>query len=218
MKVLYNLLIVVFFFSGNTVDAQKNNYVDGFIITLQNDTIACWVQKRNWKKQPEEIRVKSGEKDTAATPQPIRGFIVPSLQLRYTSKAISPARYVDNIQNAVNSKLPDPDTLKVAFLKVLHSGMLNLYLYLDRLNRKHFFVENKDNFLEIYSHYYSGFGGDRNSQPVANLNKQYEFTLKVLMTPCRNVFSIIESIQLKEDHLTGLFKVYDKCMTPKKEN
>lgn len=195
--------------------AQKSNYLDGFIFTREGDTVPCSIAKRNWKKQPLEIRIKLTGKDSLVTPSGLKGFMIPSLQLVYISKEISPVKYIDNIQQASDIWEADTDTARFAFLKRIHNGVFNLYLFLDRLNRNHFFVEAPDNFLEIYSHYYTRYGGDHNSQPVAEPHKQYEFALKVLMTPCRQIFSIIESIQLKEEQLKGLFEVYDKCIAAK---
>lgn len=217
MKKYYLFLFSITLMGTGIAGAQKNNYLEALVITHRHDTIAYKIVKRNWKKQPREIRVKTGLKDSILVPSAIAGFIIPSLQLVYISKEISPAKFIDNIQNATNSNIPERDTAQVVFLKQIHRGTFNLYLYFDRLNRGHYFVEAPDNFLEIYSHYYSTFGGDHNSKPVAVLFKQFEFTLKVLMTPCRAVFTIIEKINLKEEHLRGLFEVYDKCLAAKKE-
>jgi len=85
-------------------------------------------------------------------------------------------------------------------------------VYTDKLNMKHFLVENDDNFLEMYLHYYTGTGGPLLNQPIAIENRQYEFVLKTLMTPCRTIFSIIENIRLEEDQLIRLFTIYDRCM------
>lgn len=219
MKKLLIFLLVVPLLNIITVSAQKGNYVEGFIITRQNDTLACSIQKRNWKKQPVEIKVKSAQKDTVVSPGSVRGFIIPSLQIAYVTKTIRPANFVDKFQNATILKDPEYDTLRTVFLKQLHTGTINLYLYYDGLGRQHFFIEAPDNFLEIYAHYflYLSQTGRIYDEPVTILNRQFEFVLKVLMTPCRNVFSIIEAIQLNEVQLKGLFEVYDKCMESKKD-
>lgn len=219
MKKFSSIPFIVCILFLTSVHSQKNNYVDGFLITLQSDTIACSIQKRNWKKQPSEIHVKSPAKDSAIAPQSIKGFIVPFLQVEYVTKAIRPARFIDKAQNANSSKDPDLDTLQFAFLKMLHRGTFNLYTFIDRLGRNHFFVEAPDNFLEIYTHYYLYLGDSRRiyDVPVTVLDKQFEFVLKVLMTSCRAIFGIIENIQLNMENLKGLFEVYDKCMASKKE-
>jgi hypothetical protein len=210
-------LFLLYFKISPSVQAQKNNYLDGFIITLRNDTIAYSIEKRNWKKQPREIKVKTTGKDSVVQPSGIKGFIIPSLQVEYVSKSISPVRYIDKIQLATKTREPEPDSARFAFLKLIHNGSFRLYLFFDGLNRDHFFVEAPDNFLEIYSHYYQGYGGIQNNEPAAIPFKQYEFTLKVLMTPCRNIFGIIENIQFNTEQLKRLFEVYDKCIAAKKE-
>jgi hypothetical protein len=201
------------------IHAQKNNYVDGLIITSENDTIACLVQKRNWNKQPTEIKVKAGNKDTVVTPQAIKKLIIPSLDIEYKSKLIRTANYVDKFQEATILKEPEYNPEQFSYLKLLHKGSYNLYLYLDRLNRKHFFVESPGIFIEIYSHYYLELGDSRRiyDEPVTVLNKQFEFALKGLMAACRTLLTIIENIAFVQEQLIRVFKMYDQCVGLKTE-
>jgi len=201
------------------IHAQKNKYVDGLIITSKNDTITCLVQKRNWNKQPTEIKVKAGNKDTVVTPQAIKKFIIPSLGLEYKSRLIRPANYVDKFQEATVLKEPEFNPQQFSYLKLLYKGSYNLYLYLDHLNRKHFFVESPGIFIEIYSHYYLDLGDSRRiyDEPVTILDKQFELTLKSLMAACRTLFTIIENIAFVEEQLVKVFKMYDQCVGLKTE-
>jgi len=211
--------ILIYLTGQLPLHAQKNNYVDGLIITSENDTITCLVQKRNWKKQPKEIKVKAGNKDTVVIPLAIKKFIIPSLDLEYKSKLIRTANYVDIFQEATILKEPEYNPEQFLYLKLLYKGSYNLYLYLDRLDRKHFFVESPGIFIEIYSHYYLELGDSRRiyDQPVTVLEKQFEFTLKGLMAACRTLFTIIENIAFVEEQLIRVFKMYDQCVGLKTE-
>lgn len=213
MKILSRFLSLCLFFLSHFFSlGQKKKSNEGYFITPLMDTVSCTFKDRNWKKQPCEFRITINNRDSVLFPENVLAVFIASRELKYASRIIKPAKYIDNIQNATNNRDPVLDTSRNAFIKSLHEGTLNLYLYYDKLSSKHFFVENKDNFLEIYSHYYSDFGGARNSQPVAVQNKYYEFALKVLMTPCRSLFSIIENIGLNEEQLIQLFKMYDRCI------
>lgn len=137
-----------------------------------------------------------------------------SMGTKYTVRKIAPANYNDDLLFIEDGAIPALDSMRLAFLKCLYTGNLNLYLYIDKLKRNHFFVEDKDNFMEIYFHNHKE---SRYLQGVSSKNKQYEFVLKTLMTPCRSLFSIIENIGLNEEQLIQLFTMYDKCMAIKKE-
>jgi hypothetical protein len=206
--------VLIYFIVQLPVDAQKNNYVDGLIITSGNDTIACQVQKRNWNKQPAEIKVKAGNKDTVVAPQAIKKFIISSLGLEYRSRPVRTANYVDKFQEATVLKEPEFGPEQFLYLKLLYKGSYSLYLYLDHLNRKHFFVESPGIFIEIYSHYYLEIGDSRRiyDEPVTVLDKQFEFALKGLMAACRTLFTIIENIAFVEEQLIRVFKMYDQCV------
>jgi hypothetical protein len=128
---------------------------------------------------------------------------------------IRTANYVDKFQEATILKEPEYNPEQFLCLKLLYKGSYNLYLYLDRLNRKHFFVESPGIFIEIYSHYYLELGYSRRiyDQP----EKQFEFTLKGLMAACRTLFTIIENIAFVEEQLIRVFKMYDQCVGLKTE-
>ena len=218
MSILKRILPgVSYLFTTFFVSAQKNKGWDGYFISLKKDTIHCTFKDRNWKKQPYEFTVIVNNKDSILLPQNVGEVNVKAKELKYASRIIKPAKYIDNIQNAQNTRDADLDTSRHAFIKMLHQGRLNLYVFTDKLNMKHFLVENDDNFLEMYLHYYTGTGGPLLNQPIAIQNRQYEFVLKTLMTPCRTIFSIIENIRLEEDQLIQLFTIYDRCMDSKKE-
>jgi hypothetical protein len=219
MRVFYKYsLTIVLHFAFLYPVAQKSKDPKGYIVTLNNDTLPCVFKARSWKKQPGKINLKLAEKDTSFTPQSISGFIIPSLQIEYMSRIISPVKYIDKLQNATTLKQPEVVPAQASFLRVLHRGTFILSLYLDDLSRKHFFVEAPDNLVELYSHYYLDPGDSRRiyDQPIAVLDKAFEFVLKTLMTPCRTIFSIIENIELNEESLKAVFDIYDKCMISKR--
>lgn len=197
---------------------QKNKTAAGYVIGLNNDTVQCLFKTRNWKKQPQTVTIIVDNKDSLISPQTTLGFSIPSLQIEYASKVIEPANYVDKLQDATILKAPEHDVKRSAFVKVLHNGRFDLLLYLDGIGKKHFFIEGENNFVELYSHYYMDKGDSRRiyDSPITVLDKAFELVLKTLMTPCRTIFSIIENIQLTEEHLKRVFEIYDTCMDSKK--
>jgi hypothetical protein len=211
--IFFTFLIFPLFLFG-----QKKKLAEGFIVTTQRDTLYCSFKDRNWKKQPYEFAVLINNKDSILYPGKIEEVNIGSKDLIYVSRAVKPAKYIDNVQNANKNEYPDFDSTRFVFVRMLHAGALSLYFFSDKLGYKHFFVENRDNFIEMYLHLYTGIGGPLGNQAITIENRQYEFILKTLMTPCRTIFSIIENIRLEEDQLIQLFKMYDRCIESKKEN
>lgn len=200
-------------------EAQKNKELKGYIISLQNDTLPCSFKQKNWKKQPVEIIIIFNGKDSSISSENVNSFSVTSIQLEFVSRTIRLTNYVEKFQDATTSKVPELSDPQKSFLKTLYKGSFSLYLYMDKLNRKHFFIEGPNNLVELYSHYYISLPPPlSNSIPITVLDKSYEFVLKTLMTPCRSLFGIIENITLDEDQLIQVFKLYDKCLEPKKED
>lgn len=221
MRLFYlSCLLLVFIISSLYADGQKSKNQPGYFITRSGDTVSCIFYERKWKKQPVAVKIKSGEKDMIIVADSVRGFAIPSLRLEYISKIIGPAKYKNTLQDATTQQDPDFENTRTAFIKVLYRGNFGLYVYYDELNNKHFFTESPDTFIEIFEHYYKSLGDSRRvyDEPLTILNKQFEFVLKILMTPCRSLFSIIENIKLEEDQLIQTFKMYDKCISMKNEN
>lgn len=207
-------VLVIAFLNGN---AQKNKVENGYIITRQNDTIPCVFKARSWKKQPFQIRVSIGEKDSVITPEKIKAFFLISPGIEYESRLISPALYELNMQFAVgNDYKPFFDSANYAFLRLVYKGSISLFLYEDKIERKHFFLNVGDELTEIYKHLYSTAGGFHNTDPLVVWYNQYIKMLKVLMADCKSLFSIIDVMELKEESLVSLLKLYDKCMESKK--
>jgi hypothetical protein len=213
-------LTVLFFFSFLITEAQKKKENEGFIITLQNDTIECTFKQKNWKKNPIAIKVNFNNKDTFYSPETINGFVVASSQLEFVSREIRFTNYVDKIQEATTSMVPELAPPQKLFLRTLYKGRFTLYLTFDKLNRQRFFIEGSGNLTELYTHYYIQMPPENRSYeiPITILNRSHEFALKTLMTPCRSLFNILENINVDEYQLIQVCKMYDMCLDSKKEN
>jgi hypothetical protein len=196
---------------------QRGKIIEGYIITAQLDTVSCVFKPRNWAHQPFEIKAKIQGKDSVILPNQIKGFIIPSLNVEYKSKEIYPAKYEVDLQFAEDGYLPDFDTGRVAFLKILYRGKLNLLMYQDKIERKHFYLEIGDEVTEIYSHLYAKAGLWHSSFPVVEWYKQYIPMLKIFMGECKPLFTIIDVMEFKEENIIQLLIKYDKFMSENTE-
>lgn len=187
------------------------------------DTLACEFEHQNWKKQPAAIKVIINGQNTIFLPGDIRGFINPSGN-EFVSHKIELFKYNRDVQTAASDDVPLKEIIPAAFLKLLFRGKISLYLYKDALNNEHFFIEKNSALQEIYIHLYASTGGFSTStlnahakQPVVVNNYQYLFALKSLMQDCRDVFALIDKVELTINSLRSLMKIYDACI-PAPEN
>ena len=98
----FTLVLLIAFFIA---EAQKNKDATGFIITLQNDTLSCTFKQKNWKKQPAQITVNYGGKDTSYAPEAINGFIVTSSGVEFASRTASTINVIQIIPESIVSKV-----------------------------------------------------------------------------------------------------------------
>jgi hypothetical protein len=205
------------------VAGQKKKPSSGYIVTKNNDTVACDFAAYNWKKQPSEIKVRINERDTIIYPNEIEGF-KNSDGHEFISRKIELFKYNKEIQNAVSGDVPFSEIIPSAFLKTLYHGKINLYSYKDGLAGEHYFIEKDTALKEIYIHLYSSTGGFPSSKvnsharrPVVVNNFQYYYALKIMMQDCKNIFPEVDKTELNAKSLISLLKQYDECtVTPDK--
>ena len=212
----YSTLFVLLIIFLNA-DAQKKKTSTGYIITKNNDTVACDFGSHNWKKQPAQLKIKIDGKDTIIRPEEISGF-TNSLGNKFVSRKIELFKYNREIQTAIAGDVPEIEIVPAAFLKILYQGKINLYLYKDALNSDHFFIEKNSMLKEIYIHLYSSTGGYSTStlnafakKPVVVNNFQYYYGLKEMMQDCKDIFPEVDKTELNTKSLISLLKQYEEC-------
>ena len=204
---------IIFFSVSAICFGQKN--ATGYVITHQNDTLACMFKSRNWKKQPFTLKVSIAGRDSTFTPEKINGFFVPAAGIEYESKLVSPALYEINMGFLTIQDDPFRDSARFVFARRLYKGALSLYLYEDLIERKHFFIGTANGLTEVFKHFYVAAGGRSNFEPVVTTYKQYAIELKSLMQDCSSLNSIIDAIDLTKENLVKVLTLYDECMKSK---
>jgi hypothetical protein len=126
---LFGFLCIV---CGN-IHAQ-GNYVSGYIITNQQDTLAGWINLRTDKNNQKRCEFKPDLKLAAQT---------------YLPGEIAGYRFTDAGKYYVSREIELNGTPQKVFLEFLVKGIMNLYYYEDETD--YFFFENEDGKMEIVS-------------------------------------------------------------------
>jgi len=114
-----NILIGLMLLSGVVAVAQSN-YKEGYVITLQGDTLWGWADYRTDKMNAKICNFKKSETDkepTSYEPGQIAGYRFSKEGKYYITRNIE----INNVQQTV-------------FVEFLVQGLLNLYYYTDELN------------------------------------------------------------------------------------
>jgi hypothetical protein len=192
----------------STFSYAQKNYLPGKIITTQNDTIAGYIDYRNWEKNPVEIRFKKEESSSEVIYSPLQisrfevnneayiGAIVES--------EISPSKI--NLLQRGSTPVIRMDTV---FLQVLIEGPVSLYHYKNDAENDNFYIQENSAFeLLIYKKYLLGEEG----KTLMNENKKYIGQLTLYLGNCPTIQSKINTTIYNERSLLNLFETYYKCI------
>lgn len=192
----------------STFSYAQKNYLPGKIITTQNDTIAGYVDYRNWEKNPAEIRFKKEESSSEVIYSPLQisrfevnneayiGAIIES--------EVSPSKI--NLLQRGSTPVIRMDTV---FLQVLIEGPVSLYHYKNDVENNNFYIRENAAFeLLIYKKYLLGEEG----KTLINENKKYIGQLTLYLGNCPTIQSKINTSTYNERSLLNLFEIYHKCI------
>lgn len=190
----------------------QNKSATDFYITKKGDTVRG-VNITGSKRQPFSITVTENGQKTEFLPQDISGFVNTAWKAEFKSHIIQPMMYNTSIQEALYNERPYRDTARAVFLKILHKGKLNLYLYHDELGKPHFFLETPNSFIEMYIHVYNtkAVYHEIKTIPLSATHHQYSYVLKDAMQNCGGILNLIDQTTLTEKSLIALLKKYDSC-------
>ena len=194
--------LVVGILSFQTVLAQEN-YIPGYIINHDDDTIQGFIDYRNWSKNPDIIKFKKdiSNEFKSLKPTDIREF---GVQNDLYESGI--------VEKEIASKYDQHSKLKVdtAFLQIIFSGKKSLFFYKDANGRENFYIKH-DTIFELlvyreYLHYNAQTG-------VSSLrkNKNYLGQLIVYLNDCSAIASKLQTSTYGLSSLSSLFQYYYDC-------
>jgi hypothetical protein len=187
---------------------SQENYIPGYVINNNADTLFGFVDYRNWEMNPDKIKFKTNIENNPISYSPtdiiefnVEGEIYVS---GIVDTEVSPLQ-TDKLNH-------DPQiNLKVdtAFLQTLFRGEKSLYSYKTSYNRENFYIKQNTGFdLLIYKRYLKR--QDRGISVIIE-NKKYVGQLILYLNDCETINSKIENTSYKQKSLIKLFQYYYKC-------
>jgi len=148
----------------------QNNYLPGYIIKSEGDTLKGYIDYWPWDKNPEKISFKESLQSSIQTfsPQEIKGFNVSNEV--YLSALVDVEQSPDNL----NTLEENPELIinkETAFLQTLFDGKKPLYFYKNNKEKVQFYIKKGDIYeLLVYKRYieYSPTKGVAENRSFAN--------------------------------------------------
>jgi hypothetical protein len=132
----------------------QGKLVDGYIITNQNDTIRGLIKDEGWKESPRLVHFKGlagilKQKFSAAD---IKEFSILSTKEIYKSKKIGLLDITLTRAYTTVPSMETKDSVQLFLQEIVAGKKASLYLYLDALERFHYFVEKENLLKELYNY------------------------------------------------------------------
>jgi hypothetical protein len=185
----------------------QENYLPGYIVALDGDTLNGYVDYRNWERNPNKIsfKQKNGEGILSYTPMDIRGFGVSDeiYESAVIKTEISP---VSTMELKYNKELDiRTDT---AFLQAVVKGVKSLYFYKNKLGKEQFYIWKDAGYeLLVYKKYLKDVDG----RSVIVENKKYIGQLTIYLGECATIQDKITGADYQKNSLEKIFLAYYMC-------
>lgn len=186
---------------------SQENYIPGYVIKNNSDTLFGFVDYRNWKNNPDLIKFKTNiEKDPISfMPTDIAEFKVKDeiYVSGFINTEVTPIQ-TDKLKVDPKIKIKVDTT----FLQTLFRGKKSLYYYKNSDGKENFYIKQNDGFdLLIYKKYLKKQDG----KDVVTENKKYLGQLTLYLNDCPTINSKLENTSYKQKSLLKLFQYYYEC-------
>jgi len=206
---MYKLVILFLTFLYYHHASAQSNYLPGYIIKSEGETVRGFIDFQEWRINPKKIRFKTNEseKSTVMTAETMKGFGIDNKEsyvLRAVDVNIAPIKLT-----ALTTSREPIFEKKTVFLRVLVDGKANLYFLYDAVGKEHYFIEKNDLPAEelIYTEYFKMVKGKRIAAPF----DQYKGQLNKTLSNCDKLFPLLKDAEYKRIDLMSIFETYNTC-------
>lgn len=201
--ILLSLVIFLTAFKTHDVFAQKN-FIQGFVVTHENDTTYGWIDYRNWSKNPSAISFRA---DSAAPAKKYSPGQIQSFQVaedHYISREVSVDKTPDDINKLISSPITERDSL---FLLAYVKGKTSLYYYEDE--KPHFYIVEDSTQRELISRRLLRYRDDKR---LALKQEEYKTQLRIYFRDCPEVSKDVDHLDYRTGDMVSIFRRYNECI------
>ena len=184
----------------------QENFVRGFVVSLQGDTLKGFINYKDWEKNPDAITFKNLNLEVRKRikPSDIQAFSVGEVQYK---SAIVQIEMSDINLNELTKNMELVFKTDTVFLETVIEGKKSLYVFKNGSVRPQFYVKDNNAYqLLIYKKYMAEIEG-RNS---VKENRTYLHQLLVYLDEMNYIQTKMEKIEYSIYSLRALFLQYYK--------
>lgn len=204
---LFTLFLLISQVVFSQVVFSQENYVPGYLISINGDTVNGQLDYQNWVKNPKRIHFKEGTSATKKTylPMDIKAFGVEGEI--YTSAIVD-----TEVSPQLTGRLEDNSRLNIkidtVFLQLLIRGEKSLYFLHNELGIKNYHFLHQGEFKLLGQKRYMASQGGKIG---AAENKQYIGQLTLYFQDCPKIYDKIQQITYTQKSLKKIFTSYLSC-------
>jgi hypothetical protein len=205
---LKTILLFSFLFNSQFVSSQVN-YIPGYIVSSEGDTISGYINYQDWGITPKGISFKKemDEKKVTYTSKEIKAFGV--AEDIYRSASVETAWHSDRERNLENHSILNL-RLDTIFLQALILGEKSLFQITNNLGIKNFYLLDDHEFsLLKYKKYIDKIDRIKKTSEI----RTYLTQLRAYFQDCPSIQSKITNTQYTKGSLNKLFSSYYKDCT-----
>ncbi|GET34952.1 hypothetical protein PbJCM13498_38150 [Prolixibacter bellariivorans] len=197
-----SFLILITFLSLTTYSQQ--NFIPGYIVTLQGDTLKGSIDYRNWDENPNKIAFKQDNEPSIHkyTPLDIKSFQVSDeIYVSAIVKASVNSRIISNLSDESNLEAKVDTT----FLQTLVQGDKSLYHYKNRLGINNFYIKYHNKYILLIYNVYK-----LHSENKIYRDKRYVGQLAFYFNNAPSIKELAPHTDYTKSSLSQLFLTYYK--------
>ena len=204
-KIALSVLVILIF----QCSFGQKNYLPGYVIQLNGDTLHGFIDYRKWDKNPDKIAFRKEMSDNSShyTPIGIKGFGVKDViyESAIIETEISSDNPIDFSSQAEFSMRTD-----TTFLQTMIRGVKCLYFYKNNYGKEQFYIRNGLSYEFLKYKKYIKRGEIQGSNTLTE-NKRYLGQLSIYLNDCQLIQSKLNDTKYGKKSMENLFVSYYKC-------
>jgi hypothetical protein len=204
---LNSFFFLLFFLLEAQVSFSQKNYLEGYVIKQDKDTLFGYIDYRNWERNPEKIKFKSR----------INDIIVSYGPLEIMEFGVQGETYVSGIVEIETTPMSANTLIKESkfnvrsealFLQTLIRSEKELYYHLSVENRENFYIKVGD---ELRLLYYKKYMKNVRGRNLIAKNNKFLGQLALYLKDCDDIESKLKNVDYDQKSLVNLFEYYHNC-------
>ena len=197
--------------------AHQKNYVPGYFLSLNQDTIKGFVDFHEWEINPYRVYFKPSmeEEGTYFHPWEIYGFGVWTEKEEHYRGVVMEMDLTPVKKSALLRSTEQVMELKSIFLRIHVLGEISLYSLLDENFKKHFFVETERGVIEELQ--YTKYLVPKAKTKILVENHRFRNQLRNYMMDCTRLHKgHFKNLSYSLESIKKVILMYNECADPSK--